>query len=332
MYISASGELVVMVEHRSVALILGLCLLVLLSLVISGVSIPLLADDSAEPEYQLIVIFRNDDIQPDHNDDLRRAVDQTFIDEEVPVTNAVIPTQDGESIVDDEAFCQELRRQQRDHPGLFEYSLHGFFHEPNEDGVPQTKGDETTVRSEFGGLSETEQRERIRDGKRIVSDCFDTSPQTFVPPYASYDDATVAALAAENITAVAGGGWFTESYYGETEPFEIDSVLHVPEDQGFVEDWETNEFYDQETLLEAFDDAYADRGVYVHGLHYWTFDSDSRLEQLEGLVQYMKQHDDVLFLTLEEFTGAYRDGRLTETDTGWSYTPVDDHPVYDTKR
>lgn len=322
-----------MAERRSIDSALGICLLIITSPVLFSVSTALFSGFvSDDEEYRTVVVFRNDDLEPGHHDDRRRAVDQVFIDENVPVTNAVIPTQDGESIASAEAFCRDLEERQRTHPGLFEYSLHGYLHEPNERGVPRTSGTEPTVRSEFGGLPEAEQRQRIREGKRIMTDCLGTEPRSFVPPYATYDDATVSALAAEDVPVVAGGGWFTDTYYGETEPFETDSVVHVPEDHGFVSDWDAESFYEREALRAPFDDAYANSEVYVHGLHYWTFGSDARLDRLRSFIRYVKQHDDVLFLTVGEFADAYRDGRLTQDGNGWSYTPADDTPVYDTKR
>ncbi|QLG47412.1 DUF2334 domain-containing protein [Natrinema halophilum] len=324
-------------RRRSVLLVIAVSVLLVSSVVVPAFPMYHLPHHhsyelSEGAEYRSVVVFRNDDIEPGHSDDLRRSVNQVFIDEEVPVTNAVIPTKNGESIAANESFCRNLRRQSRANPGLIEYSLHGYRHEPNDEGAPRTNGSQSTVRSEFGGLPMDEQRERIHEGKRIMTACLNTTPRSFVPPYATYDNATVDALAAENFSIVAGGGWFTESYYGRTDPFETASVVHLPEDQGFVENWDTNAFHNPRTLRSQFENAYRNGEVYVQGLHYWTFDSERRLEHLRAFIRYVKRHDDVLFLTLEEFADAKRDGRLTETGNGWSYTSTDDQRVYDTDR
>jgi hypothetical protein len=289
-----------------------------------------LDDGRSETEYQSVLIFRNDDLEPGNEDELRRTVDQIFIDEEIPLTNAPIPTQDeDEPITEDEEFCDELREQYETHPDIFEYSLHGYYHSPSTETFYEGEGGfQSGVPSEFGGLSYDEQQSRIEDGKRILEECLGDSVQTFVPPFGAYDDATVQALEAEDITVVSAGDWFTEEYFGETEPFETYGVLHVPEDNDFVSDWETHEFHDQEYLQDEFDEAYENGDLYIQTLHYWTFTNDDRLEQLRSFIDYAREQPGVLIMTVGAFADAYRDERLVQTDDGWTYTPsVDDEDV-----
>lgn len=280
---------------------------------------------SPTPDYETVVIFRNDDIEPGHRDDLRRTVDRIFVEEGVPLTNAVIPTMDGESIANNETFCEELREHRRDHPNLVEYSLHGYLHEPTTHTFADGKDDfEEGVTTEFGGLPFAKQVERISNGSHAMSECLGTRPRSFVPPYGTYDDTTLRALSTENLGIVSGSGWFVDAYYDETGPFETDGMLHVPADQGFVQDWDTLEFHDQHYLREQFDAAYEDGSLYVQILHYWTFDSEERRETLRSFIGYVKGHEGVLFMTVEQFAEAYRDGRLRKVDGGWSYSPPDD--------
>lgn len=288
-------------------------------------------DDASE--YRTVVIFRNDDLEPGHRDDLRRTVSRVFLKKEIPLTNAIIPTSDGESIAGEKSFCTELRQQRREHPGLVEYSQHGYFHEPSSEPFYIDKnGSRSKVETEFGGLPYAEQRERIAKGKAILTECLGTPPRSFVPPYGTYDNTTVRALAEENISVISDGRWFTDAYYGKTEPFETDGVLHVQREHAFVQNWETPEFYSQSHLRRHFDTAYENGDLYVHVLHYWTFDSEQRRDKLRSFLGYVKSHDGVLFMTVEQFASAHREGRLTRTENGWRYVPSEDQPggVYGT--
>lgn len=281
--------------------------------------------DSAAREYRAVVVFRNDDLEPGHEDELRRAVDRVFVEEGVPVTNAVIPTTGGAPITDDDSFCRELRERRREHPALFEYALHGYTHDPMEAAIPSAvSGEVLTAESEFAGLPYETQRECISEGKRIFVEALGAPPKSFVPPYATADEATVRALAAEGIGAISDETWFTDHYYDETGPFETRGVVHVPGDEDFVRDWETLEFHDRSALRDRFDEAYRDGDLYVQSLHYWTFKTEERLADLRSFVRYVERFDGVLFLTVGRFADARRDGRLTRTDDGWSYVPAED--------
>lgn len=273
--------------------------------------------DADEREYRSIVIFRNDDLQPNYRVETMRAVDRVFIEEGVPVTQAVIPTVDGDSVARYPEFCNYLRERKRAHPTLFEFSLHGYDHR----SVTEFYGG-----SEFGGTSYDSQRERIVAGKRSIADCVGTEPETFVPPFNTYDNATVRALAAENITVVSGGAWFTDAYYQRSSVFVTEESLHVPNTQAFVENWSTGTFYTEAELRESFDRAYDNGDVYVQMLHYQTFSDGERLDRLRSFVRYVDGHDDVRVVTLAEFGAAYREGRLTRTEDGWTYRPPDPDP------
>jgi peptidoglycan/xylan/chitin deacetylase (PgdA/CDA1 family) len=275
-------------------------------------------ENAAEERYRAVVIFRNDDPEPGHRDELRRAVSELFIEHEIPITDAVIPTQDGESIEETE-FCRELRQRRNEHPELVEYALHGYRHEPRASGFG--RGGQTT---EFAGLPYDEQRVRIAEGTRILAESLESAPRTFVPPYATYDETTVRALSDSGIDVISGSDWFTRGYFGETGVFETDGVLHVPTTHGFVRDWETIEFHDERDLRARFDDSYGGGGLYVQLLHYWTFNTKERFEQLRSFLEYIIGHDDLLYATVGEFSTLYRSGRLERVADGWLYRPSDE--------
>ncbi|QCC57143.1 DUF2334 domain-containing protein (plasmid) [Natrinema thermotolerans] len=257
-------------------------------------------------DYQSIVIFRNDDVQPNYRSETRRAVDRVFIEENVPVTLGIVPAIDNEELPDE--FCRSLREQANSHPDTFEYALHGYSHEERTDFHGG---------SEFGGLPAERQATLIREGTTALQACLQQTPTTFIPPFDNYDNATAAALADEEYAALSGGTWFTEAYYNETGPFERNGIRHLPASRSFVRNWTTNEFYAQSRLEAAFDDAYRDGEVYIQTLHYPTFTTESRQDRLRGLINHMQSRDGVTFMTVGEFAHKYEHGEIKRTGDGW---------------
>ncbi|WP_135830198.1 DUF2334 domain-containing protein [Halorussus halobius] len=264
--------------------------------------------NSTATDYRTIVVFRNDDVQPNYRSDQMRAVDRVFVEEGVPVTQGVVPAIGDERLDPEGEFCRYLRTQMRQHPNTFEYALHGYTHE---------RRSEFHGGSEFGGVAPDRQRELLAEGTRALESCVDRTPATFVPPFDTYDDETASALAARNYTVVSGGGWFAAEYYDETGPFEDGGVVHLPNAQSFVKNWTTNEFHDQRHLERQFDEAYRNGEVYVQMLHYPTFTDEAKRDRLRGLIHHMQSKEDVAFMTVGEFARKYRDGRLTRTAEGW---------------
>lgn len=277
------------------------------------------SDDPTWEEYDSIVIFRNDDIQPWYETEMMRAVDQVFIDEDVPVTLGIIPNPGGDlPLTDDEETCEYLGTLQNEHPGQFEMALHGYTHQPET---------EFYNGSEFGGLAYDEQSSRLAEGDRILSECVNPST-TFVPPMNTYDNDTVRAVDEGRYTTISGGTWFTDQYYNrngagnETAHFETDGVHHVPSTQAF-EDWDAYDgsgevpFQETETLTSEFDETHEENGVYVQMIHYQYFTTEERLEQLRELIQHMKSTDNVGFMTVGQFSAGLENGTIEQTDDGW---------------
>ena len=262
--------------------------------------------------YQSIVIFRDDDIQAGYRPDTMRAVDDVFVNESVPVTNAVIPRMAGENISETET-CSYLIEQKRAHPKLFEYSLHGYTHE----SVTEFHGG-----SEFGNVPVDEQATRIARGKAVLEACTGLTPRSFVPPFNTYDANTTAALRANNITTISDGGWFSKEYYNRSDaaPFTARGVVHLPSSQSFIRNWSTDEFYSQRYLRAQFDSAYRNQSVYVQMLHYPSFDSPEKRQKLRSLIRYMKDKPGVKFMTVDEFARGIRKGTITRTEDGWRYS------------
>jgi hypothetical protein len=265
----------------------------------------------APGEYDTVVMFRNDDPQPGYELDALAAVESVFVDAGVPLTHGVIPS--GPSPVEAEStFCGGLQETAMADPGRFEFSLHGFTH-PVET--------EFYGASEFGGLDPEEQRERVSKGADLLEACVGEAPTTFVPPFNTYDDGTVAALRSAGIRIVSGGQWFTEAHYGETGPFESGGLLHVPATHDVLERYEPPVLRDEQTLHSLFDEAKEGSGLFVPMIHYQHFADDENLATLRSLVEYVAGHEGVGCTTLGAFGAAYRRGTLEQVDGTWRYDP-----------
>jgi hypothetical protein len=80
--------------------------------------------------------------------------------------------------------------------GVVDVALHGWNHRTRAQRHPH---------SEFAGLSVAEQRERIRRGRTLLHETLgvDTDTGVFVPPWNSYNDATLIALEQEGLTCIS---------------------------------------------------------------------------------------------------------------------------------
>ncbi|MDS0294197.1 DUF2334 domain-containing protein [Halogeometricum luteum] len=259
-------------------------------------------------EYRLVVAFRNDDIQPYYEASTMRAVDDVFVEEGVPVTNAVIPFVGGENISEADDTCRYLRELGRDHPRTFEFALHGYTHENRTDFHGS---------SEFGGQPYETQLRWMQEGTDELVACTGDRPTTFVPPMNTYDENTTRAAAETNYTTVSGGSWFTRTYYGEAPVFENGSVVHVASSGGYVEDWTTMETKSRADLTAEFDEAYADGGTFVMMIHYPDFDTPEKRADLRALLEHAKSREDVRFVTVGELGSRVANGTMERTDDGW---------------
>ncbi|MFC4356529.1 DUF2334 domain-containing protein [Halobium salinum] len=259
-------------------------------------------------EYRTIVVFRNDDPQPAYHFETLLAVDRVFVEENVPLTTGVVGAPHGEELEPDSRFCRYLRANERRHPELVEYALHGYSHRT-----------ETAFASgsEFGGLPAAEQQRRVERGTEAVTDCVGQRPRTFVPPLNSYDRNTTAALSAAGYRTVSGGGWFTKAYYNRSGTFESGGLRHTPSVSGFVANWSTGEFHDRERLYGDFDRSYRNGSIHVQMLHYQYFATADRRQLLREYLRHAKSKPGVRFMTLGELSTGLDEGTVVRTDDGW---------------
>lgn len=264
--------------------------------------------DGSWETYQSIVVFRNDDPQPYYQSEALSNVHDVFIEEGVPLTDAVIPYPGNESIAGTE-FCNRLRTQKANHPDLIEFAVHGYTHANRQPNF--TRG------SEFGGLSAEKQQAFLRQGKEAVHRCVGNEPTTFVPPRNTYDKNTVREMKATGYETISSHEWFTKQYYNQTGVFIQNDVTHVPSTHEFVEQWGPVKLYDRAELERRFDEAYQNQEIYVQTIHYTMFNTSDRIERLRWFVQYTKSKEDVKFMTVGELGRHFRQDTIRKTDEGW---------------
>jgi predicted deacetylase len=265
-------------------------------------------DDREWTEYETIVVFRNDDIQPWYKADTRRAVDRVFIEEDVPVTLGVIPAVNGADspITDNGRTCGYLRSLLTEHPGQFEIALHGYTHD-RRTGFYNG--------SEFGGIDPATQQRWMTTGTEIIRSCTGVTPQTFIPPMNTYDTGTVEAANTADYRTISGGDWFTRQYYNETGVFVAGGLVHASEGVSFV-DWERDELHSQAELQAEFNDSYESNSLHIQMLHYQSFDTEADREKLRQLIRHMKSTD-TAFLTVDQLTTGLQNGDIRETEEVW---------------
>lgn len=287
----------------SKALIAVVCITVLLV----AFAILLLLFPKAEV-FQSIVIFRDDDIQPWFAFDHLVEVNNIFTEEAVPVTLGVIPFAGNHTLTEDPTLVDYLKNLKTIHPNFFEIALHGYNHQLLSDFYGG---------SEFGDLEYPTQLGRIYLGKELLKETLDVDPVTFIPPFDTYDNNTARALKELDLKVVSGGAWFTELYYNRTNPFIMQEVLHVPASQAFIKNWKNHTFYTLNFLKTRFDEFYEKRLIYLQTIHFFTFTSQEKLDQLEAFINFIKNHEKVKFMTIRGFAEAYLGGKIQKTAEGW---------------
>jgi len=258
-------------------------------------------------EYDSIVVFRNDDPAPWTELETLRAVNDVFMRTETPVTHSVVPYDDdtGEGLDDDHAVAAYLNDLRDDHGELVDLAVHGYTH---------TKETEFLGYSEFGGLDEAAQRDRLTAATELFGDC-DWESDVFVPPYNTYDETTAEVLADEGFSLVSGNWHTLEDQFG-TEGYRLEGDLaHLPMNLS-MEDWDTESVRDIETLKRIVDRNNEEFGLNVIMLHYYFYTDHQQRETLEELVEYATAGN-TKALTLGGVADKLDADAIAPTEDGW---------------
>ena len=148
----------------------------------------------------MVVVFRYDDYHASLGAETRakEEIERRFLDafasQGVPLTLGVVPNYEGRALLaDDSAARERLRRLLADAP--FEAALHGLTH--------QSFAPQGARNSEFAGRPRAEQAERLSKGKALLEEWLDARVATFIPPWNTFDEATVGALAETGFTTLS---------------------------------------------------------------------------------------------------------------------------------
>ena len=280
------------------------------------------AQISAPPaQPQKYVIFRDDDVAPRPAIQIEtlQAVNQVHIDENVPVTLAIIPHptalgSDAQLFPDDQpvlfgpsfsgAPVNELRQEPAFYDymrsigtnPLFEFAQHGYTHINN--GL--TPG--SSNKSEFAGEPFDMQYAAILQGRNDIKDAFGIAPTTFVPPWDRGDLITLEALRALGFTEYCTGSTDFAKLQGsesgmrvEAASVDIDGATYAALNGSVqVAKSTTDQFFsdpNNSTLIVAY--------------HWWTFAGPGgsvdagKVQLLRDYIDYVKTKEGVQFTRLD---------------------------------
>ena len=258
-------------------------------------------------EYDSLVVFRNDDPAPWTELETLRAVTDVFVRTETPVTYSIVASDDdtGERLDTDHPVAAYLNDLRADHGDLVEFAVHGYTH---------TKETAFLGRSEFGGLDEAAQRDRLTAATELFDD-HGWEPDVFVPPYNTYDETTAEVLADEGFSLVSGSPHTLDDQFGAEEYLLDSDLVHLPMNLS-MEDWDTESVRDIETLKGDVDRNNEAFGLNVIMLHYYFYDDQQQRETLEELVEYATAGDTKV-LTLGGVADKLDAGAIAPTEDGW---------------
>ena len=263
--------------------------------------------------YDTVVIFRNDDVKPRYHPSALQNVTELFMEEGVPLTHSILGNTRANASV-----CGYLRVLNTQHDRQFEVALHGFSHENH---LTKSNNETPFQLSEFAGLNVGAQRQLIQRGTKNVTQCTGERPTTFVPPFDTYDGATVRTLNESGYNTVSGATWHFEE---NDTAFTRGGLVHV----GYVNDRDLTQLYYNYTasppkhnsigaMNRSLDSAITTHSPFLFTIHYQHFTSESALDKHRSFLEYTRSKN-VALMTVGQFSDALRDGRLQQVDQGWN--------------
>lgn len=142
------------------------------------------------------VAFRFDDPSPVSKRHVEDQVFQQFFSRQLPITCGIIPTRiRGDREIRLSSKNAGLLRDAAS-SGLLDVAQHGFHH-MNRGKAPSGN------KSEFEGLSLSEQRHLVESGRGLLEDVLQSPVSGFIPPWNSFDANTLKVLEAQEIPYIS---------------------------------------------------------------------------------------------------------------------------------
>ena len=265
------------------------------------------------------VIFRDDDVAPTQQLNVLEAVNQVHIDENVPVTLAIIPhltaqARDAQLFPDDQpiplgpsslnAPSNELRQEPSflsymssiaSNP-LFEFAQHGYTHK-NDGLAPGSRN-----QSEFAGEPFDTQYAAIRQGRNDIEDAFGITPTTFVPPWDRGDNTTLEALRALGFTEYCTGATEFPKLQGQVSGIRVEAA-GVDIDGASYAAFNKSVQVAEKTTDQFFSDP--TNNTLIVAYHWWAFTGPGgsvdvrRVQLLRDYIDYVKTKEGVQFTRLD---------------------------------
>jgi peptidoglycan/xylan/chitin deacetylase (PgdA/CDA1 family) len=276
----------------------AILILLIASVLLCSVSI----SSAQQTTVEKYIAFRDDDekpFMPLGALDALKAVNQVHIDENVPVTLAIIPhpreAQEGNQLLQDNQFLTYMRSVAPN--PLFEFAQHGYTHTPNRLSVAP---------SEFSGRSYDDQYNRILKGRADLIEAFGVVPKTFIPPFDKGDNNTVLAASALGFTEYSS---YSTSYvqHGYINGMRIDGGIEIENgnDTTFTKSIQRAENISEQFLNDPQSD-----DLLVVTYHYWEFQDangavdHNRIQQLTNFVEFLKSRGTVFTRLDRAYTSA----------------------------
>jgi peptidoglycan/xylan/chitin deacetylase (PgdA/CDA1 family) len=222
------------------------------------------------PAKKVIVVFRNDDIQEFSGSATERRFLQLFVENGIPQTYALVPFK--KNLEKENDLVSLLRNQQT--KGLAEIALHGYAHE-NLAGKR---------RSEFAGKPLEEQLEKIRSGKAYLERIFLREIVTFIPPFNSYDQNTLRAIAKSGIKVLSSSHFFSVP---NPHPLQVANLNFLLTDPASYIDLASGHGADLSIFI-----------VYYHSYMEEIYSSDDYFGKATRLIRVIRQHRNIEIDTL----------------------------------
>ncbi len=268
------------------------------------------------------VIFRDDDVAPWWcSGDTLQAVNQVHIDENVPVTLAIVPdphaigtdsqvfqlpegqptpnvvaisgASPANELLQDPAFLAYMRSISSN--PLFEFAQHGYSHKND-------KLLNSSEPSEFAGESASVQYEAIQKGRDDITEAFGITPTTFVPPFDHGDANTLEAVQALGFTDYCSGRGDPATLQGQADGIRVEPATVSIVGANYTA-LNTSFQKAKNATDQFFNDPNTD--TFIVAYHWWTFRGpggsvDARkLQLLRDYIDYVKTNEGVQFTRLD---------------------------------